>query len=160
VIAEVTMTRVTSWFFLMAVPVAMAAQTPTNFSGTWVFNPSRGQNLGQMASMQDTATIVQTAENVTITERAQMQGQESTRDLHFDLTGKPVTNSGPMGDPNETVAKWAAGKLVVTWTAEGSVAGTKVVRTETRSLSADGKTMTVESIRGSNPPIVMVYDKR
>jgi hypothetical protein len=135
-------------------------QSSPNFSGTWIFNPARSQNVGMMASLEDTATIVQTPTHLTITDRARMQDQDSTRELHFDLSGKPVMNAGPMGDQNETVAKWSGSRLVVTWTAEGAVAGTKVVRTETRSLSADGRTMTVESVRGSNAPVVMVYDKR
>ena len=51
-------------------------------------------------------------------------------------------------------------KLVTTWTSDSAVAGKKVVRTETRSISPDGKVMTVESVRGSNPPIVMVFEKQ
>jgi len=144
----------------LAVSVAAQAQTHPNFSGTWTFNPGRSQNIGMMASMEDTVTIVQTAAGVTVTDRARMQGQDSTREVHFDLRGTPVTNSGPMGDQNETVAKWVDRTLVVTWTADSAVAGAKVVRTETRSLSADGKTMTVESVRGTNAPIVMVFDKK
>jgi hypothetical protein len=135
-------------------------QTSPNFSGTWAFSPTRSQNIGMMASMEDTVTIVQTTSQLTITDRARMQGQDSTRELHFDLGGKPVMNAGPMGDQNETVAKWEGPTLVVRWTGQGAVAGTKVVRRETRSLSADGKTMTVESVRGTNAPVVMVYDKR
>jgi hypothetical protein len=66
-----------------------------------------------------------------------------------------------MAGPSETVSKWAKGNLVTTWTSESAIAGgPKVVRTETRSLSADGKTMTVESVRGLNPATVMVFDKR
>jgi len=34
------------------------------------------------------------------------------------------------------------------------------VRIETRSVSADGSTMTLESVRGSNAPVVMVFDKK
>ena len=147
------MTRWTSCF-VMLLAMAAPAQGLTDFSGTWVLNPARSQNLGQMASMEDTATIVQSTARLTITDRAKMMGQESTREQHFDLIGKPVMNSGPMGDPNETVARWVGDKLLVTWTGEGAVAGTKIVRTETRSLSPDGKTMTVESVRGSNAPIV------
>jgi hypothetical protein len=138
----------------------MRAQANPNFSGTWVFNAARSGNIGMMATMEDTVTIVQTSALVTITDRARMQGQDSTRETHFDLTGKAATNLGPMGDRNETVAGWANRKLVVTWTADGAIAGTRIVRTETRSLSADGKTMTVESVRGGNAPIVMVFDKR
>jgi hypothetical protein len=32
--------------------------------------------------------------------------------------------------------------------------------TETRSLSPDGKTMTVESVRGESPAIVMIFEKQ
>jgi hypothetical protein len=65
-----------------------------------------------------------------------------------------------MGDHNETVAKWVGGKIVTTWTREGAVAGTKSVLTETRSLSSDGKTMTLESVRGEASAVVMVFDKQ
>ncbi len=153
------MRRLTAGIALVLLTTPLPAQVSTNFSGTWVLNVSRSQNLGAMAAMQDTAAIEQTRDRLTVTDHARMLGQTSTRELHFDLTGKQITNLGPMGDPNETVAKWADGRLIVTWTGEGAIAGTKVVRTETRSLSADGKTMTVESVRGGSAPIVMVYDK-
>jgi len=146
----------------LAMASAVAIQTPpsSNFSGSWVFNPARSRNIGMMAELRDTVTIEQTASQITITDHSTMDGQTSTREVRLDLGGKPTTNAGPMGDQNETVARWQDGKLVVTWTADGAVAGTRVVRTETRSLSADGKTMTVESVRGNNPPIVMVFEKQ
>jgi hypothetical protein len=136
------------------------AQPHANFSGTWALNVDKSRNLGMMASMQDTVSIEQTAAALTVHDRAVFQGRESTRETRIDLSGKPSTNAGPMGEPNETVAQWRGSTLVVTWTADGAVAGSKVVRTETRALSADGKTMTVESTRGATAPIVMVYDKR
>jgi hypothetical protein len=59
------------------------------------------------------------------------------------------------------VSKWNGAKLVTTWTSESAVAGVpKVVRTETWSLSPDGKTLTIESVRGSNPALVMVFDNK
>jgi hypothetical protein len=60
----------------------------------------------------------------------------------------------------ETVTKWDGNKLVTTWTSAGSIAGTNSVRTETRSLSADGRTMTVESSRAKGPAMVMVYERK
>jgi hypothetical protein len=154
----------TSRFFVVTVGVCLSvlfqAQASTSFSGNWTLNVSKSQNLGMMASMQDTLSIEQTATLLTIRDRAVFQGQESTRMTRIELSGKPAVNAGPMGEPNETVAKWTGGKLVVTWTAEGAVAGTKVVRKETRSLSADGKTMTVESVHENTAPLVMVYDKQ
>ena len=89
------------------------------------------------------------------------QGKDDDSKTHYDLTGKPATNDSPMGGPAETVTKWQADKLVTIWTSESAIAGgPKVVRTETRSLSSDGKTMTVESVRGSNPALVMVFEKK
>jgi len=71
-----------------------------------------------------------------------------------------VQNEDAMGAKAETVARWVDGKLVVSWTTEGAVAGSKNLRTETRSLAADGASLNVESVRGTNPPIVMVYEKK
>src|SRR5436190_14901129 len=107
------------------------AQSPTNFAGAWVLNTGRSQNLGMMSTLQTTLTIAQTATEVVIKDQSSFQGQQSMRELHYDLTGKATTNDGPMGDRNETVVKWLGAKLVATWTAEGAVAGTRVVRTET-----------------------------
>lgn len=139
---------------------SMTAQTPANFAGTWVLNTARSQNLGMMADLQDTLTITQTPAELVIQDRASLTGTQSNRDLRYDLSGKPRMNQGWMGDQNETVAKWVGSTIVTTWTADGAVAGTKVVRTETRALSADGKTMTVELVRGSNAPLVMVFEKQ
>jgi hypothetical protein len=143
-----------------ALPGRLGAEGPPNFSGIWVLNTARSKNLGMMAALADTLTISQTATEVVIQDRSSYEGRQNDRALRYDLTGKPTANQGPMGDRNETIARWVDGKLVATWTSEGAVAGTKVVRTETRSVSADGKTMTVESACGSNPPLVMVFDRK
>jgi hypothetical protein len=80
---------------------------------------------------------------------------------HYDLTGKSANNDSPMEGPSETVSRWDGKRFVTTWTSQSAVAGgPKVVRTETRSLSPDGNTMTIESVRGSNVPVVMVFDKK
>ena len=147
----------TAWVCLAA---AVSAQSTPNFSGTWAMNTSKGQNLGMMTSMQITEIVTQTPTELRMKDMSTFQGQDRTRELRYDLTGVPTVNEGPMGDESETVAKWSGDKLVTTWTSEGAVAGTKVVRTETRSLSADGKTMAVESARGTNPPVVMVFERR
>lgn len=65
-----------------------------------------------------------------------------------------------MGTRGDTVAKWDAGKLVVTWTEPSAIPGSKVQKVETRVLSADGKSMTVTTTRGTKPPMVMVYEKQ
>jgi hypothetical protein len=137
------------------------AQKRSDFSGAWELNPAKSKNIGMMAQMKMTQAIQQTDSSLEITIHTTFQGRDDDNQTHFDLTGKPVNNQLPMAGPSETVSKWAKGNLVTTWTSESAIAGgPKVVRTETRSLSADGKTMTVESVRGLNPATVMVFDKR
>jgi hypothetical protein len=137
------------------------AQKHRDFSGPWQFNPEKSKNIGMMAQMKMALTVQQSDSSLDIATRSTYQGKDEDSKLHYDLTGKPATNELPMGGPSETVSKWEGSKLVTTWTSESAVAGgPKVVRTETRSLSLDGKTMTVESARGSNPPMVMVFDKK
>jgi hypothetical protein len=149
---------------VLATTIAFAApaspQKPPNFSGTWVLSTARSKNLGMMATLKDTVAISQTSRELTVLDTSSFQGQTNTREIRYDLTGKTVSNEGPMGDHNETVARWVGNKLVTTWTKEGAVAGTKSVMTETRSVSSDGRTMTLESVRGENTPIVMIFEKQ
>jgi len=146
---------------LCLMATAALAQKPSNFSGTWQFVAEKSSNVGMMGQMKITETIVQTDSSLDATSHAFYMGKDEESRTHFDLTGKPATNESPMGGPSETVSKWEGGKLVITWTGESAVAGgPKVVRKETRSLSPDGKTMTVESVRGPSPAIVMVYEKK
>ena len=146
--------------FCLTTGVALAAQ-PTNFSGTWQFNPEKSKNVGMMSQMKMIQTIEQSDTALDVTSHTTFQGKDDDSKTHYDLNGKPATNESPMGGPAETVSKWEGGKLVTTWTSESAVAGgPKVVRTETHSLSPDGRTMTVESVRGTNPALVMVFEKK
>lgn len=154
------MIRHTLAFLCLTAMMATAAET-TNFSGTWQFSPSKSKNVGMMSQMAMTQTIDQSNAALDVTTHTTFQGKDDDSKTHYDLTGKASNNESPMGGPAETVSKWEAGKLVTTWTSESAVAGgPKVVRTETRSLSSDKKTMTVESVRGSNAPLVMVFEKK
>ena len=145
------------WFAAIA---AFAAQ-PSDFSGSWEFSPDKSKNVGMMSQMKMIQTIEQSATALDVTTHSTFQGRDEDSRTHYDLTGKPATNESPMGGPAETVTKWQGTKLVTNWTSESAVAGgPKVVRTETRSLSSDGRTMTVESVRGSNPALVMVFEKK
>ena len=147
-------------FLCVTAVLAIAAERP-NFSGSWQFNPEKSKNVGMMSQMKMVQAIEQSEAALVVTTHATLQGKDDDSRTQYDLTGKPATNESPMGGPAETVTKWQGGKLVTTWTSESAVAGgPKVVCTETRSLSPDGKTMTVESVRGSNPAPVMVFEKK
>src|SRR6516165_1980484 len=139
--------------------VALAA-AQTDFSGTWEFNTEKSKNIGMMAQMKMSLAIQQSDTALEITVHSTYQGKDQESKTHLDLTGNPATNESPMGGPNETVSKWDGPKLITTWTGQSAVAGKNVVRTETRSLSPDGKVLTVESVRSSNPPVLMVFDRK
>ena len=147
--------------FLCVTTVAAFAAQRADFSGWWQLNAEKSKNVGIMSQMKMILAIEQSQTVLDVNTHTTFQGKDDDSKAHYDLTGKPVSNESPMGGPAETVTKWQAGKLVTTWTSETAVAGgPKVVRTETRSLSADGKTMTVESVRGSSPALVMVFEKK
>ena len=138
---------------------ALAAGT-TDFSGSWKLNTDKGQNLGMVKAIDETIVVAQSAEKLVIDFTSKFMLKTTERQVSYDLTGKPAPNEGAMGDKAQTVAKWMDGKLVVTWTGEGAVAGSQTVKTETRSLSADGNEMSVETARANKPPMVLVYDKQ
>lgn len=147
-------------FICLVAVAAFAAQRP-DFAGSWEFNAGKSKNIGMMMQVKMTDTIQQTDSALDETAHSIFQGSDQEMKTHYDLTGKTAHNDSPMEGPSETVTKWDGNSLVTTWTSQSAVAGgPKVVRTETRSLSPDGNTMTIESVRGSNPPVVMVFDKK
>ena len=138
---------------------AVAANSP-DFSGTWIFNAGKSTNIGMMASAEYTSTITQTAKMLTVSDVTVFSGQKQAHETRYDLTGATVPNDSPMGEKSKTSSKWSGNKLVTTWESEGAVAGTKVVRTETRYLSEDGKTLFLESARTGKEPMVIVFDRK
>jgi hypothetical protein len=148
--------------FLVAVALCvstLAAGAPT-LVGTWVFKADKSQGVGMMSAVAITAVISQEGSVIKIHETSVSRGQQQTHDSSYDSAGTPKTNESPMGDSSSTVSHWDAGKLVTTWTGPGAVAGTTAVQTETRSVSADGKVMTVEWSRGGKTGMVMVFERQ
>ena len=144
---------------LVAGLAPVLAADPPSFAGTWVLNTDKGENLGMVSAVKETVTIAQTPQKMTLDYVTVFMGTTPRKNI-YDLAGKPVQNEGPMGDKADTVAKWAGDKLVVVWTGESAIMGTKTEKTETRALSADGKEMSVTSVRGTKPPMVLVYEKQ
>jgi hypothetical protein len=146
---------------VMATPGAMAqADKVPDFSGTWVLNTDKGQNLGMVKAVSETVVITQTPAKFTADISSTFMLKTTKRQVNYDLAGKSIPNEGAMGDKADTVAKWDGGKLVVSWTSEGAVAGSTVVKMETRTLSADGKTMSVVNQRPGKEAMELVYEKK
>jgi hypothetical protein len=136
------------------------AQAPVDFGGNWALNTDKGENLGMVAALTETLVITQTGAQMTLDFTDVFQGKTSTRQVTYDLGGAAVENFAAMGDPSKTASQWIDGQLVTTWTSEGAIAGSEVVRTETRALSDDGMIMTVTTARSDNPAMVLVYEKQ
>jgi len=142
---------------ILASPTLVAA---ANFSGQWVFQPEKSENVDMMKNIQITLTIEQSRDLLKVAEVSVVKGREATREIRYDLTGKTSANESAMGEASETTSKWVGEKIETSWTHAGAVAGTQVVSTETRSLSADGKTMRDEYVRANRPAVVLVFERR
>ncbi len=152
--------RISAVVCALATAFATAAAAATDFTGTWVLNTSKGENLGMVAAIQETLTIVQSAEQLSVKHASTFQGRTTERQVNYDLTGKAVMNEAAMGERSETVSRWEGDALITTWTSEGAVAGTQVVKTETRALGEGGKVMSVATARADRPPMVLVYERQ
>ena len=145
---------------LLTAAVVMPASQSADFSGTWVFNPAKSQNLGMMAQMEMTAIIHQDQSELIEKIDATMMGQRQVQEIRLALDGKPVPNENYMGEKSITVTRWDGPKLITTWTTPGAVPGSTHTSTETRSLSPGGQALIVRTLRAGKPDVVMVYDKK
>ncbi|MGH9711325.1 MAG: hypothetical protein ACRD37_12340 [Candidatus Acidiferrales bacterium] len=152
--------KTTILMITLAIAFTAGAASKPDFSGTWIFNPGKSKNIGMMASVEYTSMITQTAKFVVVQDSTAFNGQKQTHETRYDLAGTPVPNESPMGEKAQTTSHWSGNKLITTWETDGAVAGTKIVRTETRYLSSDGKTMYVESARANKDPMVIVFDRK
>jgi hypothetical protein len=145
-------------FFAFAL-AAPGANTP-DFSGKWVFNAAKSKNIGMMAGAEYISTIKQSDKLLTVQDDTVFSGQKQSHETRYDLSGATVPNDSPMGEKAKTTSNWEGNKLVTSWETDGAIAGTKVVRTETRYLSDDGKTLFLESARAGKEPMVIVFDRK
>lgn len=138
---------------------AGSAQAATDLSGTWELNGKKGENVPMGGQFNQTIVITQTAELLTLDFTDVFQGDPTTRQIKFNLTGVTVDNLAPMIGPSKTTSKWDGEKLLTRWVTVNAT-GTEVVRTETHALIDDGAELTVTSERANKPTRVMVYEKQ
>ncbi len=150
----------------MAALAAPAAAQGTDFSGTWRLdadaselpNPGGGGRLfggrggrrqgggGGPAGGARTLVIVQTPAMLII----EQQSDRGSRAATYRLDGEESTNSGPRGEQT-TRSRWDGAALVTEGTQSVStrLGDISLEFTEWRTLSADGATMTVETVRST-----------
>ena len=147
-------------YLVLTIAANVQAQEVPDFSGTWVLDTSRGESLGMVAAIKQTAVISQTADKLILDVTSSFMGSKTVQQLNYDLTGGPTINETAMGEVSETLASWVDNTLVTVWTSEGAIAGSKVVRTETRWLSENSRTMTVSTTRGDKATRIMIFDRQ
>lgn len=150
---------VTGFAVLFVAVMAFAASIPANFSGNWTFDAAQSKNVGMMAQGKIHTTVSQTKFTITVDDNSEFNSQKDTQHTVYDLTGKPVANTSMMAGQATTRSHWQGSRLITDWESPGAIAGTTVKRTETRYLSADGKTMYVESARAGKEPMVIVFTR-
>jgi hypothetical protein len=121
----------------VVLPFAARAQMKADFSGTWTLDAARsdapmgrGGAGGGGRGPAGPLVIKQTAAEIVI-------GPAT-----YKLDGSPSVNEGRGGQVTST-AKWDGAKLVIETTRD--IQGMTITTKEVRSLSADGKDMTVET---------------
>jgi hypothetical protein len=160
------MRRVTSIVFALALamPLAAWAQSKPDFSGSWTVNaeksdppPQRGGGGGagggggragggggrMGGGPAGPLTIKQTASDLAITTEGRNGPVTSTYKLDGTESSNEMPGRGGASMTVKSTAKWDGSKIVIATTRD--MGGNSMTITETRSLSADGKEMTVET---------------
>jgi hypothetical protein len=138
-------------FFAALLAVAFGlldAQAKPNFSGTWKLNTSKS-DFGAMPA-PDTRTDKITHEDPDLKDSYTQSGQmgEITAEMKYSTDGRETTNS-VRGNEIKSTAKWEGDELAID--GKASFNGADVTLKDRWSLSADGKTLTIQ--RHVNSPM-------
>jgi hypothetical protein len=148
----------------------LLAQQKPDFSGTWVMDPARSGSLAQGASVSPNAPVVMVIAQSPTGIKVQTDADGEREVLDFTLSGagdqpaRPVGTSGSTSTDraprtmssagtvqqmiNDTgidaaVMEWDANRLITTL--DFRLNGMSVRKVQTRSLSSNGKEMTVDT---------------
>ena len=145
---------------LAAAPGSAFAQARPDFSGTWALDSARstvGGTAGAAAARPVVLVITQTAAAMTVERRAGDKPDVAT----VKLDGTVSVNKTPSGADVRTTAKWVGATLVTH--ASMTVGDMTTESTDVRSLSADGKVMTIDSTQqmaGRQIKRTLIYNKQ
>jgi len=137
-------------------------QAKPNFSGSWKMNMEKSDPMGGGGGGGGGMTMGALVITQTATELSTEQSfGEQVRKATYYLDGRESTNPGGRGGETKSKARWEANSLIIEST---SMMGENLVTTKSvRTLSDDGKTMTVVTTRpGPNGETTRktVYDKQ
>lgn len=121
---------------ILFLPVALNAQSPPDFSGTWTLDPARSQSAQQGEPFKSVTFVI-----------AQSVGQvriDATRGSEKESVLYPLTKSrASLGASGQSEAYWDGEQLVTV--TQRTVSGQTVTVKEARTLGQGGADMTVET---------------
>jgi hypothetical protein len=144
----------------VALQPALAQGKATDFSGTWKMNMEKSDPMmggrgggggggggGMGGMMMGATTITQSATELVVSTAM----GDQTRKVTYALDGKESVNPGMRGGETKSKAHWDGKSLVIesTSTFNGPNGEMTVTSKEVRTLSDDGKTMTVVTTRNT-----------
>ena len=138
---------------LLCVAVVWGQDTKPNFTGEWTLDreksemgeprPGGGGGGGRGRGMSmGSFSITHDGDALVVKRKVEFQGEERTFESRHTTDGKENVNEGFRGSSIKSKTHWEGTKLVTESVME-TPNGTRETK-EVRSLSADGKTMTVE----------------
>jgi len=145
---------VATMMLLLCVAVGFGQDTKPNFTGDWTLDreksemgepgPGGGGGGGRGRGMgMGSFSITHEGDALVVKRKVEFQGEERTFESRHTTDGKESVNEGFRGSSIKSKTRWEGAKLVTESVME-TPNGTRETK-EVRSLSADGKTMTVET---------------
>ncbi len=141
------------------------AQTPTNFSGKWVFDRSKSDPGKGSSFMYDDLirNIIQNSASISIEETVKIPGGETVSDTQkFSLDGKETVEKTDMGTIRK-IAKWSENKEILTLTTIMQIDSSDYRGDSSYKLSGDGLILTIRS-EFMNPngasTVIEVFNKK
>jgi hypothetical protein len=138
--------------------LAAHAQAATNFTGAWKLNLSKSDYGPVPQPDTMTRTINHNDPSLQISTYQKGAQGEATTELKYTTDGKPAENKAA----NSTgTAKWDGDKLVVDSVRD--LNGTEIKFHDVWNLSADGKTLTINShliVPQGEVDLTLVFDKQ
>lgn len=99
-------------------------------------------NRPRMVQVPESVTIEHTDPQLVIKNKMKTENAEQDWELKYTTDGQPNTNEGPRGNSMQSKTHWKGDRLITKTSFE--TPNGKMELTEVRSLSPDGRTMTVE----------------
>ena len=141
-------------------PGSGAQAAPPNLAGVWKLNGAKS-DFGKFPAPQSiTRTVTQQGAKLSMTNVQKGLQGEVTSEISYTTDGKPVTNKVQGGETKGS-AQWIGDKLMIESSRE--IQGATLTQKDIWTLSADGKTLTIDShvtLPNGEFDVKQVFDKQ